>query len=121
MIEAYKISSKKYDPEIEPPLKYHSNNRTRGNSKKLAKDINRSSRYIRKLCFSNRVVNLWNELPDTVVNAPSVISFESRLDKYWTKYRIKFDFDKCVQFEAQKMAGIGTTRMVSDHEKDLET
>ncbi len=72
--------------------------------------------------MSNRIVNLWNELPDVVVNAPSVMSFEARPDKYWIKYGIKFDFDKCVQFEPQKQEGIGTTKLVIHHkEHDLES
>ncbi len=62
--------------------------------------------------FYNRVVSLWNELPDSVVNAPSVMCFESRLDKFWNKYSIRFDFDKYVKSEAQKQAGMGTVKMV---------
>ena len=37
---------------------------------------------IRKHFFS-RVVNAWNELPQHVVDAPSVNSFKNRLDKHW--------------------------------------
>ena len=31
--------------------------------------------------FSNRVVNIWNELPQYVVDAETVNSFKARLDK----------------------------------------
>jgi len=37
---------------------------------------------IRKYSFCYRVVNVWNSLPDYVVD---VNSFKSRLDKYWAK------------------------------------
>jgi len=37
---------------------------------------------IRKYSFCYRVVNVWNSLPDYVVEADSVNSFKSRLDKY---------------------------------------
>ena len=33
--------------------------------------------------FTYRVVNLWNHLPDVVVNASSVNTFKGRLDDYW--------------------------------------
>ena len=122
MIEVYKITSHKYDQDITAPLRYHksTSHHTRGNSKKLTKDINRSSKSTRKISFSNRVVNMWNELPDTVVNAPSLYSFEARLDKFWLKYGIKFDFDKCVQFEIQKLNGVGTANMIILQDIDLE-
>jgi len=36
-----------------------------------------------KCSFSNRVVPIWNSLPDYVVSACSVKVFESRLDNFW--------------------------------------
>ena len=41
--------------------------------------------------FSNRVVNTWNNLPDVVVNAPTVNSFKSRLNKHWHGHPSKFE------------------------------
>ena len=32
--------------------------------------------------FANRVVNVWNRLPDTVVTAPSLLSFRHQLAKF---------------------------------------
>jgi hypothetical protein len=32
--------------------------------------------------FSNRVVNIWNHLPDSIVTAESVSCFERRLDSF---------------------------------------
>ena len=114
MIEVYKITSKKYDSQISPPIRQQPpcKLKTRGNNKRLSKDISRSSTSIRKMSFSNRVVNLWNELPDPVVNAPSTKCFEARLDRYWSKYNIKHDFERCLQFESQKQAGLGTSNMI---------
>ena len=39
---------------------------------------------VRKHFFSNRVVDLWNSLPEYVISANSVNSFKNRLDKYWS-------------------------------------
>ena len=35
---------------------------------------------------------MWNDLPDSVVCAPSIKSFERRLDEYWKDQEIKFDY-----------------------------
>ena len=58
--------------------------RTRGHSFKLLKK--RSNREFRKHFFTQRVVNCWNSLPQSVVDADSINSFKNRLDKcdgYW--------------------------------------
>ena len=53
---------------------------TRGNSLKIFKP--RSRLKVRSSVFSNSVVNVWNCLPNSVVTAPSLISFKSRLNKH---------------------------------------
>ena len=53
---------------------------TRGNKKKLFKY--RARLDVRKYSFSNRVVDLWNSLPDSVISAETVFTFETRLDDY---------------------------------------
>jgi len=57
-----------------------SSSRTRGHNYKLVK--HRSRLDIRKNFFSQRVVNVWNSLPQVVVDADSVNSFKNRLDKF---------------------------------------
>ena len=41
----------------------------------------------------SRVINIWNSLPDRVVEADSINSFKSRLDKYWTKQDVIYNYD----------------------------
>ena len=96
-IEVYKMLNNHYDDEIEIPLKRSAN--TRGNLPRSKLSKSKISKDIRANFFSNRVVNFWNGLPISVTQAPSVKSFERRLDKYWTKFDIKYDFDKCLDFE----------------------
>ena len=55
--------------------------RTRGHRYKIVKL--RSKLDIRKHFFSQRVVNSWNNLPASVVEADSVNSFKNRLDNFW--------------------------------------
>ena len=59
---------------------FEENSRTRGHKYKLVK--NRSKCTIRQNYFSQRIVNNWNKLPQSVVEADSVNSFKNRYDKY---------------------------------------
>jgi len=54
----------------------------RGHNWKLK--VNRSRLQLRQCYFSQRVVRLWNMLPETVVEATSVNLFKKRLDE-WSK------------------------------------
>ena len=77
---AYKIISGK--EKIDPGIFFtpsHTKN-LRGNRYKLFKKT--CNLQLRDSFFSQRVVNDWNNLPDTVVSAPTVNSFKSRLDKF---------------------------------------
>jgi len=55
--------------------------RLRGNDMRLEKS---GVKYdLRKFSFSNRVVNIWNSLPNWVVSANTTNTFKTRLDKFW--------------------------------------
>ena len=51
----------------------------RGNMYKLIKP--RASKSVRLISFCNRVINIWNTLPNSVVCADSVNAFKSNLDR----------------------------------------
>ena len=94
MIEIYKIVTGKHDIHCCPKLNLRSSIatdiETRGNMYKL---IPIRCRYVlRKNFLSNRVVNIWNSLPNIVVSAESVNSFKSRLDKFWSLHDFVFDY-----------------------------
>ena len=42
--------------------------------------------------FSARIVNIWNSLPNSVVDACTVNAFKARRDKCWQHQLVKFDF-----------------------------
>ena len=83
MIETYKYLHNVYDINNEW-LRRDTSTRTRGDSIKLEKQ--RCSSTMRQHCFSNRVINNWNSLPESVISSPSVNSFKSRLDQHWYKH-----------------------------------
>ena len=98
MIEVYKILSNVYDSNVADILHLHSDHvarkNIRGNSKKLFKM--RARLNVRKHFFTHRVVEIWNQLPNTVVEAPSVFSFERRLDKLWKNQGLVYDYKECI-------------------------
>ena len=91
MIEMYKICTGISDVDVTRGLlDFNHDDRTRGHPFKLQKK--RCNLNIRKFSFFNRVVNPWNSLPVRVIEAPTLISFEGRLDKHWERHPIKYDF-----------------------------
>lgn len=66
---------------------------TRGNSMKLVRETfaarsrNDFAHFttVRDNFFSNRVVEIWNELPDSVIKAPSLNSFKAKLDNFMSR------------------------------------
>lgn len=88
MIETFKIITGIYDSEVSPSL-IIAPQYTRGHRYKIFKL--RARLNIRKNFFMIRIVDIWNNLSDHVVSAPSVKSFESRLDKYWKNHPLKLD------------------------------
>jgi len=46
---------------------------------------------LRKYSFTIRVVDIWNNLPESVISADSVDSFKIRLDRFWSNQDILFD------------------------------
>ena len=60
---------------------------------------------LRKYCFSNRIVNMWNSLPDNMILADNVNQFKNRdtrliegctlledEDKHWKMHAIVFNY-----------------------------
>ena len=95
MIEAYKILTDKYDPEVADFLPLHRDvmpdSVTRGNALKLFK--RKSTRIACSKSFSHRIIDMWNDLPNIVITAPTVNTFKNRLDRLWARLDVKYDFE----------------------------
>lgn len=89
LIEMYKIATGIYERDTCQALVDFSGRTSRGHKYKLTKSHIRSD--IRKYSFKERVINPWNNLPSEVVEAPSLISFERRLDAYLGDCPIRYD------------------------------
>jgi len=71
MIEVFPITKHKYDYKVAPELIYNINKVTTGNNFGLSE--NRSHYDLRKFSFTTRIVNIWNSLPNAVVELTLLI------------------------------------------------
>ena len=88
MIETFKVV-KLYNKDVTPLFEFNTGI-TRGHPYKLNKF--RAHKSTRHNFFMNRVINLWNSLPNHVVEADSVLHFEKALDKFWQNVEFKYDY-----------------------------
>ena len=91
MIEVFKILNCHYDQAVVPHLLRNEDSRTRGNFFKLR--VERCRYDLRKYSFCNRVISIWNSLPDSVVCACSLNSFKNSLDKHWEREDVLYDYE----------------------------
>lgn len=112
MIEMYKILTNKYDHRVTGFINTNCND-TRGHQYKIYKQHTRLD--LRKYSFVHRSVNHWNNLPEDVVNAPTVKSFERRLDKLWSKNQGKFNPEFDIPITRSRMR----TARLQDDDADL--
>jgi len=89
MVETFKILTHKYDIDETEFFELDASSRTRGHDLKLRKYAASTARRLNS--YSYRVVNAWNSLPQTIVQAPSTNSFKNRLDAFWADHPAKFD------------------------------
>ena len=91
MIEVFKILHGIYDESITTELlTVMEGSITRGHHLKLCKQQCRLD--VRKYNFLMRIVNPWNSLPDEVVSAPTIVSFEAKLDNVWQNQPMKYNY-----------------------------
>ncbi len=97
MIETYKIMNNIYDESVTKGLfTRNTSERTRGHTLKINKNNCRLD--IRKHYFTNRVVDVWNSLPESIVTAKNVKAFERRLDGHWKEHPMIYDFNTDYNF-----------------------
>jgi ribonuclease P/MRP protein subunit RPP40 len=90
MIEVFKIITGKYDKDIAVSLTKQVVTHTRGNSCRLYQGHVKYD--LRKHFFTNRVINIWNSLPENVVAADNINLFKTRLDEHWKTQSVLFDW-----------------------------
>ena len=93
MIEAYKIINNIYDPLTTSSLltPQSKSSITRSHGYKLFKE--RANKKSYSCFFTHRITNLWNSLPEDVVNAKSLNRFKNNIDKYLKNHIYKTELD----------------------------
>jgi hypothetical protein len=93
MIEIYKIITEKDDKTASDFIKLWTNlmqrSSERGHGFKFFPQ--RAKLDVRKHSFTVRMSQIWNSLPDHVVNAKTLNTFKNILDKWWDEQEIKYD------------------------------
>ena len=88
MVQVYKKINQIDKVDISKLFTFAPHGATRCHSLKLFKP--RARLNVRQQSFSNRVIGSWNSLPESVVKAPSLNSFKSRLNNHWHSHSSKF-------------------------------
>jgi len=87
LMELFKLwLFKYYDSEAVVILNFNTCSMTQGNVYKLQKFTCLYN--LRKYSFCSRVVNIWNNLPNEVVEGDTINILKSHCDKYWTNQEI---------------------------------
>ena len=81
LIEVYKMTHNLYDPLTTSSLLTLNVSTTRSNKFKLKKPRVNSKPF--QSFFSNRIINIWNGLPQGVVNAGSINLFKNLVDSHF--------------------------------------
>ena len=122
MIETYKLMTWKYDHKIVDFMpKQHDNStslHTQGHQLKLYRQ--RAEKNLHNNFFSLRVTSYWNSLPNNVVQAPNIKTFESRLDQHWKEYEGKYNFRNTYTPTANQMPEhVETNEEGAEEEPDI--
>ena len=91
LIEVYKIVHSIYDPITTHSLftKVPESSKTRKmNSLNLVKSGTNKNPY--KYFFTNRIINIWNNLPNNIVNANSLNIFKNKIDSHFRDIKYKY-------------------------------
>ena len=90
MIVVFKMTHNIYHPDVSLKLEYNLGCSTRGNKYKLLYCT--FCHDLRKYYFSARIINIWNSLPNCVVDVSTINQFQARLDKFWMHQDVLYDY-----------------------------
>ena len=103
MIKCYKILNSIYNTKVENfRLSESIQNRpyTRGHHLKLF--YRRPCTNQGKFSFTNRVVELWNSLPQSIVESCNTDTFKNRLDRYWSNQDLLYNYKAKIETKSAR-------------------
>ena len=90
LIEVFKFVNGQHVGYLKGMFEFNTENRGRSHEHKLI--IKHSRTRLRQSFFSRRVVSHWNNLPGSVANASSLLSFKVRMDEHFTGKGLVFKY-----------------------------
>jgi len=57
---------------------------------------------MRRFSFSNRIIPIWNSLPDYVVASPTINTYKARLDKFWENQDVRYNWKADISFTGSR-------------------
>ena len=118
MIEVFKIINDIYDPLTTVDMfELNTTSNTRGHSKKMK--IKTSRLNVRKYTFVVRIVEIWNSLPESVIQAKTVKNFEIGLDEHWKHQECKYDFTANINIRSNSGSDVKSRINDVDLEADI--
>jgi hypothetical protein len=94
MIELYNILTGKYDEELSNPLRTREMNQQQEAINTICINHTQDWTLENTHAFTQRTVEIWNNLPSKVVTARTIMPFESRLDKFWENQPRKYNYSR---------------------------
>ena len=91
LIEPYKLLLNMYDANFSNPLFELKESNTCGHKFAIKIEWSRTSN--RQNFLNLQMANLWNSLPENVVEAPTTDTFKNRFDRHCRERNLLFDFD----------------------------
>jgi hypothetical protein len=118
MIEVFKIINDIYDPLTTVDMfELNTTSNTRGRSKKMK--IKTSRLNVSKYTFVVRIVEIWNSLPESVMQAKTVTQFEICLDEHWKHQECKYDFTANIDIRSNSGSDVKSRINDVDLEADI--
>ena len=121
MIEIVKIVSGAYGEQMMPAIATTEKGfyQRRGHNCKLPRNHNKIR--MRQHYFRERITCSWNSLPDKVVEAASMQSFERKLDKHWRDQYLIFNYETALRLGHKANYDQTVPNFCSQSDEDLDT
>jgi hypothetical protein len=94
MIELYNILTGKYDEDLSNLLRTREMNQQQEAINTICINHTQDWTLENTHAFTQRTVEIWNNLPSKVVTARTIMPFESRLDKFWENQPRKYNYSR---------------------------
>ena len=59
-----------------------------------------------KFSFLNRIIPLWNNLPDYVVSSPTLNTFKARLDRFWENQEVRYNWKADILYTGNRSGAV---------------